>query len=100
MSLKTQKIIRFIPIVNIITIFLWIRVCAIESIRPFEFLKELIKIFLAMIAITAVRIACSFIFQNQILDEVVMWISIYFYFLSMAIGSVKAQEKILTRKQQ
>ena len=100
MSIKSQKILRFIPIVNILTMFAWIRVCSVKSIKPFDFLIELLKMFSLFFIITIIRIACSFIFKNEQLDHIVLYISIYFYFLSMAWISVRAQEKILLKSQE
>lgn len=99
MSIKMQKKLRFIPIINIVTMFFWIRICSRKSIGTMDFIKELLKIFLGFIIITAFRIAISFILKNETLDKIVMYISIYFYFLVMSLGAVEAQEKILLNEQ-
>jgi len=100
MSIKTQKILRFIPIVNFVTMFAWINLCFKKSVKQFDYIKNLIKMFLLIILITAVRIVCSFVFKNEMLDSIIMYISIYFYLLSMSFVSVKAQEDILAKDTQ
>ena len=66
MSIKTQKVLMFIPVVNIITIFSWLGLCARESIEPLDYLKELLKTFLYIIAITAMRMVFMLVFDNEI----------------------------------
>lgn len=100
MSIKSQKILRFIPVVNILTMFAWIRICSIKSIKPFDFVKELAKMFLLFFIITAMRMACSLVFKNEMLDHILLYVSIYFYFLSMSWISVRSQEKILSKSEE
>lgn len=95
MSIKMQKIIRFIPIINMITMFCWIKACSIYSIKPSWFLKELLKMFLGFIIITVIRIFITYTWQNDFIDGIATIIAGYFYFLVMALVSVRAQEKIL-----
>ncbi len=96
MSMETQKILRFIPIINMITMFCWIGLCFKKSIRQLDYFKSLLKMFAYLLLITVVRIAISFIFKNEFLDQIVFYISIYFYFFSISWVSVQAQEKILS----
>lgn len=95
MSIKTQKRLRIIPIINILTMFAWIKMCHVKQIKSSDFIKELIKMFGLFFLITMIRVSVSFIFKNSVLDNVITCISIYLYFLSMSCVSVKAQEKIL-----
>ena len=95
MSLKKQKAIKYIPIINFITMFCWIKTCAHQSIKVTDFLKNLLKIFIYSIFITVFRIAAFYIIDNQIINNIITCISIYFYFLVISSVSISAQEKIL-----
>ncbi len=95
MSIKTQKIIRFIPIINIITLFCWISMCAKKVTTIGFFIKQLLKMFFWFLLVSVPRIVVSFVFNNPQLDMALTWISIYFYFFAMAWISVEAQEKIM-----
>jgi len=95
MSLKVQRVIRFIPIVNMITVFCWFNLCFKKSITMSFYLKNLLKIFAMVIVITVIRMVVSLGFQNEVVDIVLTVISIYFYFFSMAWVSVSAQESML-----
>lgn len=99
MSIKTQKILRFIPIVNVITMFCWFGLCFKKSIRQSDYIKALFKMFGYLILITVVRIAISFIFKSEVLDQIVFYVSIYLYFFSISWVSVQAQEKMLSKEE-
>lgn len=98
MSIKTQKKLRFIPILNLLTIFAWGKLCFEKSITISWFMKNLLKIFAMLFVITAIRTAPSFIFKNETLDMVIAYVSIYLCFLSISWISVKAQEEILYKQ--
>ena len=95
MSIKIQKILRFIPIINFITVFLWLRLCMVKAMKPNQYFKKLGLLFLLVILITVVRIVLDKVFNNEIVTAISTWVGIYLYFLSMAWVSVKAQEEIL-----
>ena len=98
MSIETQKKLKFIPIINIITMFAWIRICFIKSIKPFDFLKNLLKMFFIFVIITIPRIVCFFALENDTLDRILTYVSIYLYFLTMSWISVESQEEIMQHK--
>lgn len=100
MSINTQRKLLFIPIINIISMFQWIKLCSIKSIRPLDFIKELLKMFLLFIVITVVRIIFSFAFDNELFNKIVTYISIYFYCFIMSWTSIRAQEKIYLNEHQ
>ena len=99
MSIKTQKYLRFVPIINIITVFMWIRSCCVNSIRPFDFVKELLKILGIFVLITVVRIIVAYAFRNSTFDYYLTLISTYFYFLTMSWFAVGAQIRISNTNQ-
>lgn len=98
MSIKTQKILRFIPIINIITYYYWLRLCFKKPVRMKTFLADLLRIFLGILIITIIRIVISRILKSETIDLIVTNISIYFYLLVIAWFSVRAQEKILEKE--
>ncbi len=57
MKIKTQKILKFIPIANFIILFIWIGAYYKHVTKPSRFIKNLLKMFLAVILITIPRIA-------------------------------------------
>ena len=98
MSTKTQKIIRFIPILNIWCVICWFRACFKHKMKMSSYLLDLVKLFALMLGITVVRMVISFAFKNEQVDNIVLYISVYFYLLSMAFVSVMAQERILSEE--
>lgn len=64
--------------------------------RQSDYIKSLLKMFAYLLLITFIRIAISRIFKNDILDQIVFYISIYFYFFSVSWVSVQAEEKMMS----
>lgn len=95
MSIKIQKNIRFIPFVNMITVFCWIGMCFKYPTRQRDFIVTLLKIFSILFFITMVRIIIDVTLKNEIANYIAMWVSGYFYFFTMSWFSVSAQQKIL-----
>ena len=95
MSIKIQKVLRFIPFINFISVFLWLRLCMVKAMKPKQYFKKLGLLFLLVILITVVRIVLDKVFSNEIVKTISTWGGIYLSFLSMAWVSVKAQEEIL-----
>lgn len=96
MSIKVQKIILFIPIINIVTAFSWCALLSKRTVSINERAKTVFKIALAMIAVTAVRLIFIYAVENVVVNQIVLACSIYFYFFSMSYFCVKSQEKILS----
>lgn len=94
MTIDFQKKIMFIPIVNFITVFLWIGKCFSNVLKPSDFIKTLLKIFVCMIAITIFRILLSDFYTETVFNDIVFYISVYLYFFSMSFFAVKAQEQM------
>ena len=51
MSIKAQKIIRFIPMVNLLTVIFWIKLVLNQNIAVNRTFKPMIKVFLSVIVI-------------------------------------------------
>lgn len=99
MSIKTQKILCFIPIINVIlTLLTWFKPCSLQTKNPLLAFKNIAKTFVLFFIITMIRPTLFFIFKNKTLDMVMMYVSIYLYFLVMSWGGVRAQEEILSNK--
>ena len=96
MPIKVQKIILFIPIINIVTAFSWCALLSKRTVSINERAKTVFKIALAMIAVTAVRLIFIYAVENEVVNQIVLACSIYFYFFSMSYFCVKSQEKILS----
>ena len=94
-SIKTQRALRFIPIVNMITLFSWIGICLKKPIKLMTCLKTMLKMFLCLFLIAIIRVAVFAIFENDTLDQMVMYISMYLIFFTLSWFSVSAQEKIM-----
>ena len=97
MSIKVQKILRFIPVVNFVTVFLWIRFCMVSAIRPAEYIKYLLKMFLFCIIITIPRIVVSSVLRDPSVDSILTSVSLLLYLWVISFVAVEAQEKMDTR---
>ena len=94
MSIKTQKILRFIPIVNLVTMFCWVYNCYKYHVRISAFLKYLVLLFGTMIIVVIPEIIidknCSIEWVLSITDL----ISRYVFMFVVAFFAVKGQEAI------
>ena len=98
MSIKTQKIIRFIPLINLVTMFLWTKSCLVNVVKIKDYIKDMFKIFVSIMLIVIARIFITHVINNQIVTNVLTYISVYLFTLSMSNVAVKAQEKMLINK--
>ena len=93
MSIKHQKIIRFIPIVNLVTVIFWIRMVLLSKKERMSIFTPLLKAFLCIMVITIVRLLIYNITDTDLLTNIVTWVSFYLYDLSLALVFVREQEK-------
>lgn len=95
MSIKTQKILLFIPGVNFIITFMFIKSCAENKIKVWFFLKTILKvIFVELI------IAFIFAFFDRNVDAgpyygLTRFILFYLVSFFFAFFCLKGQEKII-----
>lgn len=92
-SLKKQRIIKFVPIVQFITLFCWVGCCRRNKISLKESFRHGLMILMFMLLINIPRLILHFVFHNDILDNIIFYISIYPTFFGMASIAVVAQEK-------
>lgn len=95
MSIKVQKILRFIPIVGIVTMFCWIGCCFKRSMRMWDFLKVLFKMFAVLLVLTVMRLLSMQLFTNPTVQTIILLVTLYLYFFGMAWLAVDAQEKMM-----
>ena len=94
MSINTQKIIRFIPIVNFICAFLWLA-SVVKSNLPGNYVfRPIIKIAIPVVVIFIVRIIICEIINITWVTSVLTWLSIYIAGLIFAFVAVNEQEKL------
>ena len=97
MLMKIQKILMFIPVINIITVFIWI----FMSFKYKETAKSnyatSFKMALAAILVNIPRMILSLVFKNDTLDMIAFWVSAYILFFLISLIAVKAQEKLLEK---
>ena len=94
-SIRTQKIIKYIPFLNCLILFIWLFNCNHMKTDYMVFLKSLLLIFATSIPLAVLQIILSkmlieFIVIQQVLN------AIFMYLIPFAIGSVliKYQEKL------
>lgn len=95
MSIKVQKIIRFIPIVNFIALFCWIGCCFKYGTKMKEYFITMLKLFSAIILLNIPRLIVYYTVENYIVNQVFFWVTVYFSFLALAWISINAQEKLI-----
>ena len=83
MSIKHQKIIRFIPIVNLVTVIFWIRMVLLSKKERMSIFTPLLKAFLCIMVITIVRLLIYNITDTDLLTNIVTWVSFYLYDLKV-----------------
>ena len=99
MSIKTQKIIQFIPIINILTVFIWLNMCMKKGREKVSYYKNLIKMFVGVIVIAITRFISTLVIKNDIIDSILTYVFIYLFFLWISFVSVNAQQKVLESEQ-
>lgn len=93
MTLKKQKILKFIPIIQLITVFYWLKCYLTNKIPWSDFAKALLKIFAVILFIHIPRMILHFVFVNDILDNVFYYVSLYPTFLGIATVVVADQDQ-------
>lgn len=91
-SLKKQKVIKYIPIIQIITLFCWGRYYRKNNLKYSHYFKTFIKMVALLLIINIPRMILHFLFNSDSLDIIIFYISIYFCFLGLAAIAVADQE--------
>ena len=96
MSIKTQKILRFIPIANILTLFYWGSLISKKPSNKPKATATILKMFFWILIITLGRLASVYFVKTAVLQNIILVVCIYLYFFSMSWVAVDAQEKLLS----
>ena len=94
MSIKTQKILRFIPIVNLSTIAFWMLLQYRSGFSFSSFLKHLVAIFVSVLICMIPRMIASTNVDSPIVYDVIFYVSLYVQTLCIACVAIHAQEMI------
>ena len=92
MTLKKQKFLRFVPIVQLLTVFFWLKNYLTKKLPWSTFGKSLLKIFAVLLLIHIPRMILHFIFKNGVLDNILYYISLYPTFFGISTIVVADQE--------
>ena len=98
MSIKIQKIIRFIPIVNLLTVVFWIRLVVKQNQAVNRIFKPMIKVFVSVIVILIPRIIIAKTVDSYLINMIALYISTYLVDVVMAFIFVDDQVKLLEQK--
>ena len=91
MSLKIQKILIFVPIVNIFFMFFFIYFYLKNGLPMLRFLKNIFKVFGLLILVNLPRMILDIFFQIH--SDILFWITAYLCFLSFGLVLLKDEEK-------
>lgn len=92
--MKTQKILMFIPIVNMINVFMWFA-AVIKYPSSFKrYFITLLKCVGVMIVITIFRFILLQLVESVVVQNIALFCSIYLYFFVFSYTAVKAQIQI------
>ena len=73
--LRIEKILRWIPYVNFTTVFFWIYAIIKNNIPIKNYLKDFIVLILIVVAFSIPRIVVDLVFQNQMLYQIVTFVT-------------------------
>lgn len=93
MDIKTQKIIRFIPIVNFITVVFWFLMYYKNPISKKRLYKKLLVVGLYCLLIMIVEIIFNSIVKIDMLATLVSFVASYLSLLAFSFIAVRDQEK-------
>lgn len=95
MNIKTQKIIKFIPIVNFSVVFCWIGAYAKYPTTISRFLKKLCLIFSVIIILNIPRIFINKFIDDSMILSIITLSFAYVYILLWDIIAIKDEEDII-----
>lgn len=95
MYIKIQKILMFIPMINIFTVHCWIFLALKKRARISRCLKKIFIMLGLVILVTIPRFLAQALCDNDIVVNIVNHASLYATPFVMAYVAVKDQEKIL-----
>ena len=93
-SIKAQKILRFIPLLNMLTMVFWCVTAAQEPLKMKEILRMMLVTVCSVAVIMGIRLTLMFSLKNETLNIIAAPISVYLVTLSIAFASVRRQEQL------
>ena len=94
MSINKQKILRYIPIANLITMFFWVFLQHRSRYPMSSFVKQLFIMLGTVLLTTLPRIIASRFAGDSWIYTIVLYLFLYIQTLAIAFIAVRAQEKI------
>lgn len=91
-SIKTQKILMFIPFVNALIWFIWLYNCIKMKVSTAAFMKSLLRMFAVIIPLAMVQLVLSKVFPDT--SDILGYIMMYLAPLSMAFCLIRFQERL------
>ncbi len=94
-SIKVQKILMFIPFINVFGLFIWLYNFISNSKKPTVFAKSLLIIFASTIPLVIIQIILTKLFSNSaVFVSVLGYIFTYLIPLSMDFFLIKYQRSL------
>lgn len=94
MKLYYQKIIRFIPLVQFLTVFCWIKMYRTNNLKFRDWIKAFLKMIVIILIINVPRIILHFIFDSETLDIIAFYITLYPTFFQFLILQLRIKKGI------
>ena len=94
MSINNQKKILFVPVINILPLLFWAKMCYNASLKISYFMKEFLKLTVCILSITVLRLVIINFWPGIGQSFITSMIFIYLYFTSIAYLSIGAQTKL------
>lgn len=90
---EKQNVLKYVPIIQLITVFYWLKGYISNHLKWGEFAKTFLLMFFVMILIHIPRMILSFVFSNEMLNEIIYYISLYPTFFGISLVAVADQKK-------
>ena len=98
MSIKMQKIISFIPVVNFITVAFWVDLVMKNKIPMIAIFRPLIKSMICVVVFLIPRIILDRMLDDVLINTIVFYVATYLTDLAIAFifvdDQIKLQKKI------
>lgn len=92
--LRFEKILRWIPYVNFITVYFWIYAIIKNSVPAKKYLKDFLFLILIVVVSSIPRIVVDLAFQNQILYRIITLVTTLIELYIISFVAVKKQIQI------
>lgn len=90
---EKQNVLKYVPIIQLITVFYWLKGYTSNRLKWGEFARALLSMFFVMILINIPRMILDIVLSNEMLNEILYYISIYPSFLGISLIAVADQKK-------